>query len=121
MEHQDKHFLNDLQKFSIPGLDGQLMAFEIKGDSMYPTITNGDLVVCEPLERGNPLRDNQVYVIVTEVVVAKWIQQIRTDNVVDQLRLISDNSAMYKPYDVDLSEIRQILKVKCRLTSHAIS
>lgn len=120
-EHQDKHFLNDLQKFSIPGLDGQLMAFEIKGDSMYPTITNGDLVVCEPLERGNPLRDNQVYVIVTEVVVAKRIQQIRTDNVVDQLRLISDNSAMYKPYDVDLSEIRQILKVKCRLTSHAIS
>ena len=105
-----------------PTLNGNLLAFEISGDSMYPTITNGDTVVCEPLERGDPLRDNHVYVVVTDVVVAKRIQQIRADgNVPDQLRLISDNDAVYKPYEVDLQDIRQILKVKCRLTSYAIS
>ncbi|MCB0593489.1 MAG: S24 family peptidase [Lewinellaceae bacterium] len=121
LEHQDRGFLDNLQKFSIPGLEGGLVAFEINGDSMLPTITNGDVVVCEPIERGTPLRDNHVYVIVTDVVVAKRIQQVRTGNDVVRLRLISDNGDVYKPYDVELEEVRQILKVKCRLTSHAIS
>lgn len=121
LEHQDREFLDNLQKFSIPGLDGELVAFEINGDSMLPTITNGDLVVCEPVERGAPMRDNHVYVIVTDVVVAKRIQQVRQGNDVARLRLISDNGDVYKPYDVELEEVRQILKVKCRLTSHAIA
>ncbi len=121
LEHQDKNFLAALQKFSIPNMDGNLLAFEISGDSMLPTITNGDVVICEELERGEPLRDNQVYVIVTDVVVAKRIQQIKEDSSVARLRLISDNGAVYKPYEVELEDIRQILKVKCRLTSHAIN
>ena len=121
LEHQDPGYLTELPKFSIPNLDGNLIAFEISGDSMYPTITNGDIVVCEPLERGDVLRDNNVYVVVTDVVVAKRIQQVREDEHGGQLRLISDNSAVYKPYAVDLGDIRQVLKVKCRLTSYAIN
>ncbi len=121
LEHQDRDFLDALQKFSIPGMDGSLIAFEISGDSMLPTITSGDLVICEPMERGEPLRDNQVYVIVTDVVVAKRIQQIRNGKELYQLRLISDNSQVYKPYDVAPDEIQQILKVRCRLTDHAIA
>jgi hypothetical protein len=54
--------------------------------------------------------------------VAKRIQQIRGEgDAPNQLRLISDNGAVYKPYEVDPEDIRQILRVKCRLTSHAIS
>lgn len=121
MEHQDSNFMDTLQKFSIPHLEGELIAFEINGDSMMPTITNGDIVVCEPIERGTTLRDNHVYVIVTDVVVAKRIQQLRNENEVTALRLISDNGAVYKPYEVELEEVRQILKVKCRLTTHAIA
>jgi len=120
-EMQDDKFLQNLQKFSIPNMAGELMAFEINGDSMTPTITNGDIVVCEAIERGQPLRDNNVYVIVTDVVVAKRIQQVREGNSVARLNLISDNDAVYKPYPVELEEVRQILKVKCRLTSYAIS
>ena len=118
LEHQQDNFLEELPKFSIPNLEGDLVAFEISGDSMMPTITNGDMVVCEPIERGVTLRDNHVYVVVTDVVVAKRIQQSRDKN---NMLLISDNSDVYKPYPVDLDEVRQILKVKCRLTSHAIS
>lgn len=121
LEYSDNSYIENLQKFSIPGLEGNLFAFEISGDSMTPTITNGDLVVCETVERGMPLRDNHVYVIVTDAVVAKRIQQIRIDNQITKLRLISDNDTVYKPYEVDLEDIRQILKVKCRLTSYAIS
>jgi hypothetical protein len=121
LEHQDNDFMDALQKFSIPDLQGELIAFEISGDSMMPTITNGDLVVCEPIERGAILRDNHVYVVVTDVVVAKRIQQLREGNTVTGLRLISDNSTVYQPYTVELEDIRQILKVKCRLTTHAIA
>lgn len=121
MQHQETDFLQGLQHFSIPNMDGNLIAFEISGDSMTPTITNGDLVVCESMERGEPLKDNQVYVIVTDVVVAKRVQQIREGEAVTRIRLISDNEVVYKPYEVDLEEIREILKVKCRLTSYAIN
>ncbi len=120
LEHQDDSFLSELPRFSIPNLEGRLIAFEISGDSMYPTITNGDIVICEPLDREDPIRDNNVYVVVTDVVVAKRIQQVR-DGGLAQLRLISDNNAVYKPYEVDLEDIRQILRVRCRLTTYAIS
>ncbi|MFK8102628.1 MAG: helix-turn-helix transcriptional regulator [Saprospiraceae bacterium] len=119
LAHQDASYLENLPRFSIPGIEGgALVAFEISGDSMMPTITNGDLVVCEKIERGEPLRDNQVYVIVSDVVVAKRIQQIKSK---DQLRLLSDNATVYQSYTIDFEDIRQILKVKCRLTTHAIS
>lgn len=117
----DEAFMESLQKFSIPGLEGTLTAFEISGDSMMPTVTNGDMVVCEVLERDSPLRDNHVYVVVSDVVVAKRIQQVREGNQVVRLRLISDNDAVYKPYDIELEEVAQILKVKARLTAYAIS
>lgn len=112
-------YMADFPRFSIPGLEGKLVAFEISGDSMMPTITNGDVVVCEPLERGEPIRDNQVYVVVTDVVVAKRIQQVKSNNNIRELRLISDNDR-YQPYTVTPEEVNQILRVKCRLTSHAI-
>lgn len=106
-----------MQRFSVPNLDGDLYAIEIEGDSMMPTITNGDLVVCESVERGDPLRDNQVYVIVTDVIVAKRVQQIKENNEIISLRLISDNEQMYKPYTVSLDEVRKIMRVKCRITA----
>lgn len=120
-QHQNKDYLEALQKFSIPGLEGDMVAFEISGESMMPNITNGDLVVCEPVERGEPLRDNHIYVIVTDVVVAKRIQQIRDGSEVTSLNLISDNNVVFKPYQVDVEEVQQILRVKCRLTTHAIA
>ena len=120
-QHQDSEYLKSLQKFSIPGLEGNLVAFEISGDSMMPNITNGDLVVCEPVERGEPLRDNHIYVVVTDVVVAKRIQQVREGSQVVSFNLISDNGTVFKPYQVDVEEVRQILRVKCRLTTHAIA
>lgn len=118
--------LEEYPCFSIPELEGELLAFTISGDSMLPTITNGDIIVCEPLERSLDgqlpgLRDNQVYVFITDVVVVKRVQQIRKNGTIQHLRLISDNSAVYQPYTIELSEVQQILRVKCRLTDYAIS
>ena len=113
--------VHELPRFSIPGLESpDLKAFEIEGDSMAPTITNGDIVVCESVESGAEVRDNHVYVIVTDVAVAKRVQVIRRAAEHTVLRLHSDNSAVYQPYEVSDSEVREILKVRCRITSYAI-
>ena len=109
------------ETFSIPGLEGDLVAIEIQGDSMSPTLTNGDIVVCEQVNRGEPLRDNSVYVIVTDVVVAKRVQQKKENNQLVSLNLISDNSTTYQPYEVNASEIRELYIVKCRLTNYKMN
>jgi len=111
---------SELPRFSVPGLSGQLAAIHISGDSMYPNLTNGDIVVCEPVEPNSSLRENHIYVIVTDVVVAKRIQVVRASTGEERLRLISDNDSVYKPYEIDLREIRQLFKVKARLTNHAL-
>jgi phage repressor protein C with HTH and peptisase S24 domain len=120
-ENNSSNYLQEqsFPRFAIPGFEGQLIAFEISGDSMLPNITSGDLVICEPVERGVPLKDNAVYVIVTDIVVAKRIQQVKENNRTVRLRLISDNKN-YPPYEVEADEIRQILQVKCRVTAHGI-
>ena len=78
-----------------------------------------DTVVCEALERGEPIRDNQIYVIVTDVVVAKRVQQVKEGQQLRGFNLLSDN-VFFKPYTVATEEVRQMLRVKCRLTAHAI-
>ncbi len=118
----DPEFLKQFQTFSVPGLEGPLLAFEISGDSMLPHLTNGDLVICEALERNEMPRDNGVYVVVTDTVVAKRIRRVknRETGEVEALELISDNDA-YLPFTAELNEIRQILKVKTRLTTYGLA
>lgn len=112
---------DDVPRFSLPGMSGELFAFEIDGDSMMPTITNGDLIICEQLGNQEPIKDNQVYVIISDIVVAKRIHQLKDDTGnLRALELISDNSEFYQPYEIELEEIRQILKVKSRLTSYRL-
>lgn len=117
----------ELPKFyipTIPGLDGNLIAIEISGDSMLPNITNGDLVICERVEGGaidgNGLKDNSVYIVVTDTVVAKRVQKVKENNKIIRLRLISDNT-IYPPYEVELAEVKQVFRVKYRLTQYGIA
>ncbi len=116
---QDPEYIADLPRFSVPGMEGSLVAFEISGDSMQPTITNGDIVVCEPVERGEPIRESNVYIVVTDTVVAKRIHQVKAEGEIVGFELVSDNT-VYRPYRVELDEVKQILKVKSRLTNYGI-
>jgi hypothetical protein len=122
MSGGSQEYMQEFQKFTIPGMDGQLVAFEISGDSMLPHITNGDIVICEALEKNEMPRDNGVYVVITDNVVAKRIRRLKDRKSGDLIgfELISDNS-VYHPYTVELDEIRQILKVKNRLTSYGLA
>lgn len=110
--------LEESQRFHIPGVFGDLVAFNINGNSMSPTITNGDMVICMPLENTNELEDNDVYAVVANNSV--WVKRVQRcyDRYgrCTHLKLISDNSVEFDPFLVELKEVRKLLKVKRRLT-----
>lgn len=110
--------LEDSQRFFIPGVDGDLIAFNINGRSMEPTISNGDMVICSPIEHKSDVRDNQIYAVVSDSAV--WVKRVQREfnqkGDCTHLRLISDNSEEFDPFVVDVNDIRKVLKVRKRLT-----
>jgi len=110
--------LEENQHFHIPGVCGDLVAFNINGNSMFPTITEGDMVICMPLENKSEMIDDEIYAIVTNQSV--WVKRVqrcydRHSNW-SHLRLISDNVEEFDPFIIEISEVRKLLKVKKRLT-----
>lgn len=110
--------LEDNQRFFIPGVDGDLVAFNINGRSMEPTISSGDMVICSPIEQHSDVKDNHIYAIVTNSAV--WVKRVYRafddSGQCTHLRLISDNVEEFDPFVVDATEIRSVLKVRKRLT-----
>jgi phage repressor protein C with HTH and peptisase S24 domain len=104
--------------FHIPGLNGALVAFNIKGNSMTPTLDEGDLIICQPLERAHEVRENDVYAVAAQNTLrVKRIHRI-TDyhNQLTHLELLSDNYLEHPSILVPIQEVRQIYKVVRRLT-----
>lgn len=110
--------LEDNDRFHIPGLLGDLVAFNINGNSMSPTIRTGDMVICNPIETVKEMKDNQIYAVVTTQSV--WVKRVQ--KCFDKfgrwthLKLISDNFHEFDPFLVELKEVRKLLRVKRKLT-----
>ncbi|MEO1517572.1 MAG: S24 family peptidase [Bacteroidota bacterium] len=110
--------LEENERFHIPGLQGDLVAFNINGESMSPTILAGDMVICTPLKDRNEMVDDDIYAVVSNQSV--WVKRVR--RCFDKygrwthLKLISDNHLEYDPFIIELNEVRKLLRVKRRLT-----
>ena len=105
--------------FHIPGIHGEHVAFVIDGNSMYPTINNGDMVICRFLNTGERVHENQIYVIRTydNNLLVKRVQQILGENKeIIQLKLISDNYMEHDPFIIPIEEVRDLLKVVHKVT-----
>lgn len=113
-------FIQDLPSFTLPDYKykvGTHRSFDASGDSMEPTLFEGDKVVCsflEPTLWETALKDNYVYVIVTrgDVVVRRIENRLKEDK---ELVLLSDNS-FYEPYRVSVSDIREIWYVRAKIS-----
>lgn len=119
-EYSDPVFIQELPTYTLPDYKyktGTHRSFDVAGDSMEPTLFEGDKVVCsfvEPDMWDKALKDNYVYVIVTRSdVLVKRIE----NNIAQKksLLLISDN-AFYAPFDVNVSEIVEIWYVRARIS-----
>ncbi len=104
--------------FGIPGLEGNIVAFDVKGNSMEPLLTSGDMVFCKEVENARELRKDEVYAVVADGTVRiKYIQLTKDDyGRVRGLKLISENHLEHSPIFVDLNDNIRIYRVMYYLT-----
>lgn len=117
----DEVFLQNLPSYSLPGTAyqaGTFRSFDVSGDSMEPTLREGDKVICSYLDPSywtTSIRDHHVHVIISRgsVVVKRVINNIQKHR---HLMLLSDND-FYKSYRVNINDIREVWYVKSVLSS----
>jgi hypothetical protein len=113
-------FIQDLPTYTLPDYKykvGTHRSFDVAGDSMEPTLFEGDKVVCsfvEPALWESSVKNNYVYVVVTraDVLVKRVINHIKEKNT---LTLVSDNQ-YYAPYTVNINELREIWYVRAKVS-----
>lgn len=119
-ELDNLEFIQDLPSFTLPDYKykvGTHRSFDVSGDSMEPTLFEGDKVICsfiEPSLWETALKDNYVYVIVTndDIVTKRVYNNIKANKT---LELRSDNN-YYEHYSIPLSIIREIWYVRAKIS-----
>jgi Peptidase S24-like len=107
--------------YMLPGISGEMVAFNVSGNSMSPTLSMGDIIFCQEIQGPSDILDGEMYVVSFKGENA--INVKRVERVFDKrgnwthLRFISDNTD-YDPFDVELSDIRAAYRVTRRLTAH---
>jgi len=119
-ENLDPLFFEELPTYTLPDYKyrvGTHRSFDVAGDSMEPTLFEGDKAVCSYLEPGlweTSLKDNYVYVVVTrgDVVVKRVFNKIKSERC---LELRSDND-FYQPYKMPIGDVREIWYVRAKIS-----
>lgn len=119
-ELSNPSFIQDLPSFTLPDYKykvGTHRAFDVSGDSMEPTLFEGDKVICsflDPTLWETSIKNNFVYVIVTraDVLVKRVFNFLKEEK---QVELHSDNN-FYEPYRVNLGDIREIWYVRAKIS-----
>ncbi len=122
-ESAEQTFIQGLPSFSLPDYKykvGTHRSFDVAGDSMEPTLLEGDKVICSFLEPNlweNGIKDNHVYVFVTnsDIVVKRAINKIKTNSA---LELKSDNT-YYQPFPLPLSELKEVWLIRSKISPFA--
>jgi transcriptional regulator with XRE-family HTH domain len=108
--YADPEYIRVLPTFHMPFLsrEKKYRTFQILGDSMLP-IPTGSWVTGEFIQNWHLIRDGQAYIILTieDGIIFKVVENHIKDN--GKLTLYSLNS-FYKPYDIDIKEVREIWK-----------
>jgi phage repressor protein C with HTH and peptisase S24 domain len=119
-EMTDPTFIQELPHFTLPDYKykiGTHRSFDVSGDSMEPTLFEGDKVICsylEPTLWESGVKDSYVYVVVTrgDVVVKRAFNHLKDKQ---SLELHSDNN-FYEPYFLNLGDIREIWYVRAKIS-----
>ncbi len=120
--YQSQEWFEEQENILLPSFmlkNGICYALQVSGDSMEPTLSEDDWVICrllEPSDYSN-ITDGNVYVLVSE---QKGIQIKRVKNRLHQyghIRCISDNPK-HTTYELEENELLQIWKVEWHLRSY---
>ena len=113
-------FVQELPSFTLPDYKykvGTHRSFDLAGDSMEPTLFEGDKVVCsylEPTLWESSIKDNYVYVVVTkgDILIKRVQNRLKEQKV---LELLSDNP-YYESIKLKQNEITEIWYVRAKIS-----
>ncbi len=116
----DPTFIQDLPTFTLPDYKykvGTHRSFDVAGNSMEPTLFEGDKVICSFLEPNlweSSIKNNYVYIVVTrgDVVVKRVTNNLKESK---QMTLHSDNPT-YDDYVIEGNDIREIWYVRAKIS-----
>lgn len=103
-------------EFGIPGLQGSLFAFDVKGDSMEPILHPGDMVFCRPIESQKEIRQDEIYAIYADGRVRIKYIEFERNSYQTNLKLTSHNDIDHPPIYVDPNQNIKIYHVVHYLT-----
>lgn len=107
---EDPQYMSELPSYRLPNINGgTFRMFEITGESMYPTLKDADIVVCEWVTEPRHIRSDNIHVIITsEGILVK-----RVENQSNQgfLLLHSDNH-QYEALKMPLNSIYEVWHAK---------
>ena len=115
--YADPEFIEELPRFRLPTLPtgGTYRAFEIAGDSMLP-LNSGTVIVGRYVDDWHTIKDGTPCIVVSTtdgVVFKRVFNKLRRDAT---LALHSDNP-VYSPYDLSVTEVREIWEAKSYISS----
>lgn len=110
----EPEFISNLPTYRLPGLNNATYRmFEVTGNSMLPTLHSLDIVIGEFVEDIRDIRNDRVYVIITneDLVVKRCIRHQ------DKIIAKSDNRNQgYEDLVFEIEQVQEIWYVRRRLT-----
>jgi phage repressor protein C with HTH and peptisase S24 domain len=113
---QEPQFLTTLPKISLPGTqfrNGTFRAFEVKGNSMEPTIQQGSWVIGQYIQDWHALTDDYIYIVVMQdaILIKRVLNRIETRQ---NLVLKSDNPD-FENKSIEIEDVRELWQLKAEL------
>jgi hypothetical protein len=113
---QEPHFLTRLSKISLPGNQfrgGTFRAFEVKGNSMEPTIQQGSWVIGQYIQDWVTLKDDYIYIVVMQdaILIKRVLNRIENRH---NLVLKSDNPD-FENKVIDIEDVKELWLLKSEL------
>ena len=110
--YNQEQFLQEMKPYHVPGFSGKSRAFEVAGDSMYPTYKHHDIVICTHVDRWDLLKPDESYVLVTaENVLLKRLVAPITDRD-GTIELHSDNVGQYRVHTMPVADLLELWMVR---------
>ena len=120
-DHKHNNPIDYIQVPNLPKCDG---AIYITGDSMYPLLKSGDIVIYKEIKDvANGIYYGEMYIISInldgdEFVSVKFLQ--KSDKGEDYVKLVSENKH-HQPKDIAIKSIRALALVKASIRINSMS
>jgi len=98
----------ECDRYVVPVFKGADFLIAVKGDSMYPKYSSGDIVACKKLPLDTFFQWNKVYVLDTDQ--GPLIKRVQEGKYKDSIAIVSDNDK-YRPFELYRKQIYNIALV----------